>query len=93
VAAVDIVPVPGESFERTLTAGAPDVVREMFRAFAQQMMDAEVETLCGAGYGEVSRDRVNSRKRIYGPIPPSYLLLVAACLPRPRTDLSPSNGP
>jgi len=61
VAAVDIVPVPGESFERTLTAGAPDVVREMFRAFAQQMMDAEVETLCGAGYGEVSPDRVNSR--------------------------------
>jgi putative transposase len=54
VAAVDIVPVPGESFDRTLVAGAPDVVREMFRAFAQQMMDAEVENLSGAGYGEVS---------------------------------------
>lgn len=49
MAAVDIVPVPGESFERTLTAGAPDVVREMFRAFAQQMMDAEVETPSSAG--------------------------------------------
>jgi transposase-like protein len=29
--------------------------------FAQQMMDAEVEKLCGAGYGEVSPARVNSR--------------------------------
>jgi putative transposase len=37
------------------------MVREMFRAFAQKMMDAEVETACGAGYGEVSPDRVNSR--------------------------------
>jgi putative transposase len=61
VAVVDIVPVPGESFQQTLVTGTPDVVREMFRAFAQQMMDAEVENLCGAGYGEVSPDRVNSR--------------------------------
>jgi len=33
----------------------------MVRAFAQRMMDAEVEVRCGAGYGEVSPDRVNSR--------------------------------
>src|SRR5258708_18152963 len=33
----------------------------MIRGFAQRMMDAEVEQLCGAGYGEVSPDRVNSR--------------------------------
>ena len=33
----------------------------MIRGFAQKMMDAEVETACGAGYGEVSADRVNSR--------------------------------
>jgi putative transposase len=61
VAAADIVPVPGESFEQTMLAGVPDVVREMFRAFAQQMMDAEAGNLCGAGYGEVSPQRVNSR--------------------------------
>lgn len=35
-------------------ASAPDVVWEMFRVFAQQMMDAGVENLCGVGYGEVS---------------------------------------
>ena len=39
----DIVPVPGESFEQTLASAAPDMLREMIRAFAQKMMDAEVE--------------------------------------------------
>ena len=57
----DIVPVPGGSFEQTLTAACPDLLREMIRAFAQKMMDAEVEVACGAGYGEVSPSRVNSR--------------------------------
>jgi putative transposase len=61
VAAVNIVPVPGESFEQAMLSASPDVLREMIRAFAQKMMDAEVETACGAGYGEVSPGRVNSR--------------------------------
>jgi hypothetical protein len=57
----DIVPVPGASFEETLTSASPDLLRDMIRGFAQRMMDAEVETICGAGYGEVTPDRVNSR--------------------------------
>ena len=61
MAAGDIVPVPGAQFEETLTAASPDLLREMIRAFAQKMMDAEVEVACGAGYGEVSPSRVNSR--------------------------------
>ena len=61
MAAGDIGPVPGAQFEQTLAAASPDLLREMIRGFAQRMMDAEVETLCGAGYGEVSPDRVNSR--------------------------------
>jgi len=61
VAAGDIVPVPGDSFEQTLASASPDMLREMVRGFAQKMMDAEVEVRCGAGYGEVSPDRVNSR--------------------------------
>ena len=61
MAVKDIVPVPGDSFEQTLTAASPDLLREMIRAFAQKMMDAEVEVACGAGYGEVSPSRVNSR--------------------------------
>jgi len=69
VAAGDIVPVPGAEFERTLAAASPDVLREMVRAFAQQMMDAEVEVRCGAGYGEVSQARVNSRNGYRAPSP------------------------
>ena len=61
MAAGDIVPVPGDSFEQTLASASPDMLREMVRGFAQRMMDAEVEVRCNAGYGEVSPDRVNSR--------------------------------
>ena len=57
----DIVPVPGVPFEETLAAASPDLLREMIKGFAQRMMDAEVEQRCGAGYGEVSAERVNSR--------------------------------
>ena len=57
----DIVPVPGTRFEETLASASPDLLREMIKGFAQRMMDAEVEELCGAGYGEVSPERVNSR--------------------------------
>jgi putative transposase len=61
VAVTGIVPVPDDSFEQTLAAAGSDLLREMIRGFAQRMMDAEVETLCGAGYGEVSAQWVNSR--------------------------------
>jgi transposase-like protein len=61
VAAGDIVPVPGAQFEETLAAASPDLLREMVREFAQRMMEAGVEVRCGAAYGEVTPDRVNSR--------------------------------
>lgn len=38
-----------------------DLLREMIRHVAQRMMDMEVESLCAAGYGERSPERVNSR--------------------------------
>jgi transposase-like protein len=57
----DIVPVTSEDFDQTLAEASPDLLRTMIREMAQRMMDAEVEQLCGAGYGEVSEGRVNSR--------------------------------
>lgn len=41
--------------------GEGDVVREMVEAFAQVLMSAEADALCGAGYNERSPERVNSR--------------------------------
>lgn len=38
-----------------------DVVREMIESFAQVLMSAEADALCGAGYNERSPERVNSR--------------------------------
>jgi len=62
VAVRDIVPVAGASFEETLALASPDLLREMIKGFAQRMMDAEVEALCGAGYGEVAPGRVTSSR-------------------------------
>jgi transposase-like protein len=33
----------------------------MVRAFAERLMAAELDTLCNAGYGEVTPERTNSR--------------------------------
>ena len=38
-----------------------DLLREMIREFAEQLMAADAQGLCNAGYGEVSADRVNLR--------------------------------
>jgi transposase-like protein len=58
---MDILPGESEWFDETLAQASPDVLREMVVRMAQMMMDAEVEQRCGAGYGEVSEQRVNSR--------------------------------
>ena len=41
--------------------GGNDLIREMVKAFAEQLMAAEADALCGAGYGERSPERTNSR--------------------------------
>ncbi len=39
----------------------PDLLREMVKSFAEQLMSAEADAACGASYGERSPERVNSR--------------------------------
>ena len=38
-----------------------DLLREMVRSFAEELMSAETNVVCGAGYREVSADRINRR--------------------------------
>ena len=38
-----------------------DLLREMVVSFAERLMSAEADAMCGAGYGERSAERVNSR--------------------------------
>ena len=44
-----------------LERASPDLLRAMVKDFAEALMGAEAEALCGAGYGERSSERVNRR--------------------------------
>ncbi len=50
-----------EFLGKQLEAASPDLLREMVRTFAEAIMGAEADALCGASYGERSDERVNSR--------------------------------
>ena len=41
--------------------GGSDLIREMIKAFAESLMSAEADALCGAAYGERSEERTNRR--------------------------------
>lgn len=44
-----------------LAQASPDLLRSMVKTFAEALMGAEADAVCGAGYGERSPQRVNSR--------------------------------
>jgi putative transposase len=50
-----------EWLRKQLDGDENDLLREMVREFAQRLMAAEVDALAGAGWGEVSPERVNHR--------------------------------
>jgi len=59
--AVDNTMDPLAWLRKHLEADGGDLLREMVRAFAEQLMAAEAQAMCGAAYGEVSPERVNAR--------------------------------
>ena len=46
---------------KKLGQASPDLLREMVESFAEALMGAEADALCGAGYRERSPERVNIR--------------------------------
>lgn len=46
---------------KQLELASPDLLRAMVKDFAEALMGAEADALCGAGYGERSPERVNRR--------------------------------
>ncbi len=54
------IDLPAVLVER-LTTTHPDVLRELLATFIHTLMGAEADALCGAGYGERSTERTNSR--------------------------------
>lgn len=47
--------------DEQLTQASPDLLRSMIKTFAEALMGAEAEAICGAGYGQRSDDRSNYR--------------------------------
>lgn len=47
--------------EDNLAAASPDLLRAMVTMFADALMSAKTDALCGAEYGQVSDERVNHR--------------------------------
>jgi transposase-like protein len=52
---------PAVFLREQLASASPDLLREMVKTFADALMSAEADTLCGASYGERSEERTNSR--------------------------------
>ena len=50
-----------EWLRKHLEEDGSDVLREMVKTFAEVLMSAEADALCGAGYGERSPGRVTKR--------------------------------
>jgi putative transposase len=57
VTSVDLARRAGENLETV----SPDLLRAMVQAFAEALMGAEADAICGAPYGQVSDERVNHR--------------------------------
>jgi putative transposase len=50
-----------EWLRKRLEEASPDLLRAMVKDFAEALMSAELDALCGASYGERSPERVNRR--------------------------------
>ena len=52
---------PAGFLREQLDAASPDLLRAMVKTFADALMSADADAACGAGYGQRSEERVNSR--------------------------------
>lgn len=52
---------PARLLEEQLAQASPDLLRQLLQVFVNTLMSAQADAVCGAEYGVVSPDRVNSR--------------------------------
>ncbi|MCW2859595.1 MAG: transposase mutator type [Actinoallomurus sp.] len=52
---------PSTWFAEQIGACEPDLLRQMVKTMAEALMSAEADTVCGAGYGMRSEERINRR--------------------------------
>src|SRR5215216_5609434 len=58
--ATQSIDLPGWMAEQ-LSQASPDLLRAMLQAFAEALMSADADAVCGAGYGQRNPDRTNTR--------------------------------
>ena len=58
--AIPSIDLPGWMVEQ-LSQASPDLLRQMVQTFAEALMSADADAVCGAGYGQRSPDRSNTR--------------------------------
>ena len=52
---------PGQFLREQAASADPDVLRAMVKTFADALMGAEADAICGAPYGQRSDERTNPR--------------------------------
>ncbi len=52
---------PARFLNEQLSQASPDLMRELLTTFVNALLSAQADEVCGAGYGERSSERVNSR--------------------------------
>jgi len=52
---------PAQFLTEQLDQASPDLLRDLLTTFVNALLSAQADAVCGAGYGERSPDRVNSR--------------------------------
>ena len=52
---------PARLLEEQLAQASPDLLRELLQTFVNTLLSAGADAVCGAGYGERTPERVNSR--------------------------------
>jgi putative transposase len=50
-----------DTSRKQMSEGCPDLVRAMLERMVAELMSAEADAVCGAGYGERTEERVNRR--------------------------------
>ena len=52
---------PARFLDEQLAQASPDLMRDLLTTFVNALLSAQADAVCGAGYGERSSERVNSR--------------------------------
>ena len=52
---------PAEFLTEQLSQASPDLMRDLLTTFVNALLSAQADAVCGAGYGERTPERVNSR--------------------------------